>query len=243
MGAQLSSGNALGQASLVVMPLSLVAATTFSEGCWQRVWAAESPAALRFGGVVGGCACSAAILLSGFAGFLAAWGGLVDQRQDNANLYLFQARSPRAREARQRQHAAARPAPAAVRAPTRGGAFQVLKGGAPRGEVGAARVDSWVGVAVLVLAATMNESALDSLQNGLAAGAAALAPRGHGVLFPRCAVVLATVALLLLALQDLEVHPPPPQPHPPPPHPPCCCAREGGSGLGGGGSFWGGAAR
>jgi hypothetical protein len=30
------------------------------------------------------------VLLFGFAGFLAAWAGLIDPQRDDANLYLFQ---------------------------------------------------------------------------------------------------------------------------------------------------------
>jgi hypothetical protein len=55
------------------MPICLLASTVFSNSVWQRVWAAQSAEALRQGGALGSVAVMIAVLLFGFAGFLAAW--------------------------------------------------------------------------------------------------------------------------------------------------------------------------
>jgi SSS family solute:Na+ symporter len=82
--------NFSGYSAIFVMPASLMAATIFNEGMWQRVWAAEDKTALRQGGVMGCVAVVIAIFLYGLFGFIAAWGGLVDYVNTNPNLYLFQ---------------------------------------------------------------------------------------------------------------------------------------------------------
>lgn len=88
--APLLGANFSGYSAIFVMPASLMAATIFNEGMWQRVWAAEDKTALRQGGVMGCIAVTVAIFLYGFFGFIAAWGGLVDYANTNVNLYLFQ---------------------------------------------------------------------------------------------------------------------------------------------------------
>jgi len=82
--------NEAGYGAIFVMPVSLMAATIFNEGMWQRVWAAEDPRALKQGGIMGCIAVIIAIFLYGFFGFIAAWGGLIDFANTNVNLYLFQ---------------------------------------------------------------------------------------------------------------------------------------------------------
>jgi len=57
---------------------------------WQRVVAAASETELRIGGMVGCAAVVLTVFLFGMAGFLAAWGGLIDPLRDDPNLYLFQ---------------------------------------------------------------------------------------------------------------------------------------------------------
>ena len=44
----------------------------------------------RFGATVGASTTVVMVLLFGLAGFVAAWGGLVDVEHDDPNLYLFQ---------------------------------------------------------------------------------------------------------------------------------------------------------
>ena len=86
----LLGANEAGYGAILVMPVSLMAATIFNEGMWQRVWAAEDTRALQQGGIIGGVAVVAAIFLYGLFGFIACWGGLVDYANTNVNLYLFQ---------------------------------------------------------------------------------------------------------------------------------------------------------
>lgn len=82
--------NDAGLGAIYVMPASLMAATLFNEGMWQRVWAAEDRRALQHGAIGGCCAVIVAIFLYGLFGFIACWGGLVDYATTNVNLYLFQ---------------------------------------------------------------------------------------------------------------------------------------------------------
>ena len=84
--------NDAGLGAIYVMPASLMAATLFNEGMWQRVWAAEDRRALQHGAIGGCCAVIVAIFLYGLFGFIACWGGLVDYATTNVNLYLFQVR-------------------------------------------------------------------------------------------------------------------------------------------------------
>ena len=84
--------NDTGLGAIYVMPASLMAATLFNEGMWQRVWAAEDRRALQHGAIGGCCAVIVAIFLYGLFGFIACWGGLVDYATTNVNLYLFQVR-------------------------------------------------------------------------------------------------------------------------------------------------------
>ena len=82
--------NETGYGAIFVMPASLMAATIFNEGMWQRVWAAEDQTALKQGSIIGCTAVIVAIFLYGLFGFIAAWGGLIDPYETNINLYLFQ---------------------------------------------------------------------------------------------------------------------------------------------------------
>ena len=68
-----------------------------------------------------------------------------------------------------------------------------------------AHVDSWASVLVLVLAATMNQGAIDSLQNGLLSGLFFLLPRCHSLGTLRLAGVAISGLLVIIALQDLPV--------------------------------------
>ena len=68
-----------------------------------------------------------------------------------------------------------------------------------------AHVDSWASVFVLVLAATMNQGAIDSLQNGLLSGLFFLLPRCHSLGTLRLAGVAISGLLVIIALQDLPV--------------------------------------
>ena len=67
------------------------------------------------------------------------------------------------------------------------------------------QVDSWVAVLVLVLASTMNEGAIDSLQNGILGAMHAMLPRGSSLLLHQILVVAASGVLVCLALQGIAV--------------------------------------
>ncbi|KAF8059372.1 Selenoo [Scenedesmus sp. PABB004] len=73
----------------------------------------------------------------------------------------------------------------------------------PRG--GSGLVESWVGVVVVLLAVVMNEGAVDSLQNGLAAGLSGQYLKARPLLWTRIAVVVLNVPLLVIATRGFEV--------------------------------------
>lgn len=157
--------NVFGLSAIFVMPCSLMAATVFSEAIWQRVWASQDKAALRFGALWGGIGVIIAVFLAGFAGVLAVWAGLVTE-DTNPNLYMF----------------------------------QIFKA-----QSDSATVASWVGVITLILAITMNESAIDSLQNGIAATISAQFFRTRPVAYARAVVVLANIPLVAVATKNYNV--------------------------------------
>mmetsp|Transcript_1834 Transcript_1834/g.3736 ORF Transcript_1834/g.3736 Transcript_1834/m.3736 type:complete len:671 (+) Transcript_1834:217-2229(+) len=160
--------NKAGYSAILVMPLSLMSATVFNEGMWQRVWAAEDPKALKGGGIIACIAIVTAVFLYGFSGFLAAWGGLIDFETANPNLYMF----------------------------------QVFRSGPGEGQ---ATVSNWVSVLVLVLAATMNQSAIDSLQNGIAATLSSHFLKREPIMYARICVVFISIPICIVALENLEV--------------------------------------
>ncbi|GJP78331.1 hypothetical protein CLOP_g8651 [Closterium sp. NIES-67] len=83
--------NPLGLASLVFMPVSLLATTLFNEAMWQRCWASASPSSLLWGAALGSAAITAVVSLLGFAGLLAAWSGVYQPSgpDDSGNTILF----------------------------------------------------------------------------------------------------------------------------------------------------------
>jgi hypothetical protein len=62
-----------------------------------------------------------------------------------------------------------------------------------------------VGVVIMVLAVTMNESAIDSMQNGLAASIACRFFLNANVIWTRVMVVLINCPLIVIALLNLNV--------------------------------------
>jgi len=160
--------NKSGYSAILTMPMSLMSATVFNEGMWQRVWAAEDSRALKQGGCIAAVAIVTAVFLYGFFGFLAAWGGMIDFDTANPNLYLFQI-------------------------------FNDQPGD------GNATVNNWISVLVLVLAATMNQSAIDSLQNGITATLSSHFLKGQPIYFARGCVVLISIPICVVALQNPNV--------------------------------------
>ncbi|KAI9152541.1 hypothetical protein H9P43_009333 [Blastocladiella emersonii ATCC 22665] len=151
----------LGYSTLFTLPASMIASTFFSEGCWQRVWAAESRTALRKGALAGGFIISLAIALLGLTGLLSTWAyaPVIDYAGPSANLLTFYALGPN-------QY-------------------------------------SWVGAAMVVLAVTMNMSAVDSSMNALAAVLSANLFRGRSLKFTRVLVLCSCIPLMVLGTYGL----------------------------------------
>lgn len=89
--------------------------------------------------------------------------------------------------------------------------FQVINGGAP-----SEHISNWAGVLILILAALMNESAVDSFQNGFAAALSSSVPsavaffKGQkefqlSILWTRVGVVFINVLLVVLGTQGYNV--------------------------------------
>jgi hypothetical protein len=91
-------------------------------------------------------------------------------------------------------------------------------------------------VVTLVLAATMNESAIDSLQNGISATVSAHFLKRSPVIYARCAVILLNIPLAVVGSRHrplaasawlprcVRTHPPPPALASSAPH--CCGLRR-----------------
>ncbi len=150
------------------MPLSLMAASIFSEALWQRVWASEDEPTLRRGAYISCVIIILVVFIAGFFGFLASWAGLIDETT-NPNLYMF----------------------------------QIFK--ADPSDPGNATVNSWIGVVIMIMAVTMNESAIDSFQNGFAAAMSTRFLINFNILWIRLAVVVINVPFVIIALMGLEV--------------------------------------
>ncbi len=63
------------------------------------------------------------------------------------------------------------------------------------------QVRSWIGVITLILACTMNEGAIDSLQNGIAAVFTQHFFKGQHTIFPRMVLVAINIPLIIVSLQ------------------------------------------
>ncbi|EFJ52719.1 hypothetical protein VOLCADRAFT_115669, partial [Volvox carteri f. nagariensis] len=84
--------------------------------------------------------------------------------------------------------------------------FQVFSSERDAAATGASvQVSSWVGVVTLILAATMNESAIDSIQNGITAVLAQHFFKGQHTVFPRLVTVCVNIPLIIIALQGYKV--------------------------------------
>ncbi|KAI9182844.1 hypothetical protein H9P43_003754 [Blastocladiella emersonii ATCC 22665] len=148
-----------GWSTVLTLPCSLVASTFFSEANWQRVWAAESPAALRKGAAFGCALIVVAMAAFGACGLLSMWAFAPSTDAQYANLFLFYVLGDR-------QY-------------------------------------SWVGVLVVVLAVTMNMSAVDSVQNALTATVTANLFRDRPLRFTRAVVFLINVPLMAVGFLTL----------------------------------------
>eukprot|EP00281_Chroomonas_sp_CCMP1168_P018380 CAMPEP_0206232428 /NCGR_PEP_ID=MMETSP0047_2-20121206/11407_1 /ASSEMBLY_ACC=CAM_ASM_000192 /TAXON_ID=195065 /ORGANISM="Chroomonas mesostigmatica_cf, Strain CCMP1168" /LENGTH=590 /DNA_ID=CAMNT_0053656157 /DNA_START=179 /DNA_END=1948 /DNA_ORIENTATION=+ len=157
-----------GYSSILTLPVSLVAATAFSEQVWQRCWASESPQTLRRGAWIGFISVTIFVFLAGFFGYMAAWSGLIDFENTNVNVYLFQVFK---------------------RSPSDGGYT----------------VNNWITVLVLILAAIMNESAVDSILNGMVATVSSQFFRGQGLFWCRILTFVIMIPIVVLATQQYGI--------------------------------------
>ena len=163
---------------------------------WQRVVAAASQTELRIGGMVACAAVVLTVFLFGMAGFLAAWGGLIDPLRDDPNLFLFQLFKRSATDS------------AKVQPSHR---FSLIDSRLQKQTTPLTwmhthwQVDSWPAVLVLVLASTMNEGAIDSLQNGILGAMHVILPHNSSLLLHQQLMVATSAVLVLLALQGVAV--------------------------------------
>ncbi|GAX81943.1 hypothetical protein CEUSTIGMA_g9371.t1 [Chlamydomonas eustigma] len=201
--------NKYGYSSIFSMPVSLFAATVFSEAMWQKIWASEDRSTMIFGGVMGGSLVTIAVFLFGFGGLLAAWAGYVNF-STNPNLFLFQVFNSEI------VTSGAPPAPSApvfnttdYLPPSPGGGYPTYPPLAPPVHYIynglSARLRSWVGVITLMLAVTMNESAIDSMQNGIASCISTHFFRNQHILWTRMIVVLINVPIMIVATQSFQI--------------------------------------
>jgi len=68
-----------------------------------------------------------------------------------------------------------------------------------------ATVDNWVGVLIMILAVTMNESAIDSFQNGIAASLSTRYLINAHIIWIRCLIITVNIPFLIIALLGLDV--------------------------------------
>ncbi|KAJ9528615.1 hypothetical protein QJQ45_020409, partial [Haematococcus lacustris] len=172
--------NRAGYSAIFSMPCSLLAATVMSEAFWQKVWAGADQKAVRFGGIGASMLVSCAVFLFGFAGWLASWGGLVVWDYDEEGSPVI---NPNLY------------------------LFQVFKTADANDGTGdqPARVRSWIGVVALMMAITMNASAVDSYQSGINASFTSHFFRDQHVLFSRTMVLLVNIPLMIVALQGYPI--------------------------------------
>jgi SSS family solute:Na+ symporter len=178
----------MGKSAVFTMPLSLTTATVFSEAMWQRVWAAESPASARFGSVVGALLIFVVVFGIGFTGTLGGWAYGSSMYGVNANVRLFYVLSPYQQAVNETTGA-------------------VIPGYGQSAFSGA--INSGIAVLVMIFAVTMSESALDSMQNGIAASLnGAIAPclsHHHARRVGQLLTVLLNVPMIVVGLLKLPV--------------------------------------
>ena len=163
-----------GYSSILTMPLSLFAATVFSEAMWQRCWASSDTRNLRIGAWVGAAITIVIVWFAGFTGLLTVWAQdpYLSYSPDMVNVTLSNGTTVEADQFANYDLYL----------------FQVLYKGkypdvGPNAEFGKVvegvsyfsqytvypSIQNWMGVILVVLAVVMNEGAVDSIQNGMAA--------------------------------------------------------------------------
>lgn len=210
-----------GYSSIFTMPASLFAATVFSEAMWQRAWASKDRKTLQKGAWFGCLGVVLVVFFAGFTGLLTIWAQnpVLTQLEDsqgnpknisvtfngqtvesqvmaNYDLYMFQVLYR--------------------------GQFPDVQGGkygfviessdSPTGFMTYPTIQNGMGVILVMLAVIMNEGAVDSIQNGMAAAIASYcAPivKGWNLLYTRGVVIVINAILIgigaWLALDNVKV--------------------------------------
>ncbi len=194
----------------------------------MQVWASTDRRSAVFGGAVGAVMITIAVFIVGFGGWLAAWAGYVTW-ETNPNLFLFQVSCaatlrpqawcvwahptfgsqgcpwPRDRlfaHITQLELPSESLALSALPAPSSVPLRQVFRSQRDADSSGASvMVQSAIGVIVLILAAIMNESAIDSIQNGITSVLTQHFFRGQHTIFPRIVLFCVNVPLFIISLQ------------------------------------------
>jgi len=187
--------NVYGYTSIFTLSLSLVASTVFSEAVWQRVWASSSRRALRAGAGIGAALVTCVVAVSGIGGWLALGSGVARAKPYD---YFSDAAAMTVNPA----HAKSSFTDDSLYLFNMFG--NVAKDAGP-GLTYNARLGSAVGLAALVLATIMNESAVDSLQNGLAASIAGQWLKNSPLWRARLAVVAINVPLIAVGARGYNV--------------------------------------
>jgi SSS family solute:Na+ symporter len=191
-----------GYSAIFSMPVSLIAATVFSEAMWQKVWASKDKKAMIGGGFLASFLVMLIVFLVGFGGWLAAWAGYVNYNT-NGNLFLFQVfKSEMSTDS----------LPSWSHAPDMDYPPPYVSSypDAPPGSVFtyypySARLKSWVGLLTLVMAVIMSESAVDSMQNGLVSCLTNHFFRDQNIFFARFMVFCINVPVMIVACRKYQV--------------------------------------
>jgi len=161
----------VGWTTLFVYPVSLTAATLYSEVFWQRVWASSDRRSLQLGAWTACAILVPVIFLFGFFGYLAMWSGLAGPDTD-PNILMFMIFN------------AALPEDQATTTTT---------------------INNAMGIVAIVMAVLMNESAVDSLQNGLTATFSSHFLKAESIVWTRVIVVLINIPYIVVAMLNYSV--------------------------------------
>lgn len=187
--------NEYGYTSIFTLGLSLLASTVFSEAMWQRVWASSSRRVLHVGAGIGALMITAVVAVSGIGGWLALGSGVARAKPYD---YYSHMASQTVNPAYKNQSF------------TDDSLYlfnmfgNVSKDAGP-GLTYNARLSNAVGLAALVLATIMNESAVDSLQNGLAASISGQWLKGAPLWRARLGVIIINVPLIVIGARGYNV--------------------------------------
>jgi SSS family solute:Na+ symporter len=161
----------VGWTTLFVYPVSLTAATLYSEVFWQRVWASENKKSLQRGAWMACAILIPVIFLFGFFGYLAMWSGLAGPETD-PNILMFMIFNAQL---------------------------------SAEESTATTTINNAMGVVAIVMAVLMNESAVDSLQNGLTATFSSHFLKAESIVWTRLVVVLINIPYVIVAMLNYSV--------------------------------------